>query len=368
MAQAQGGEPKPDRFQPLWSQGVAQFHSAAVASDGSFISMVSGQGMIALWRPNGTQAWKRKIPGVTKSLVTAGGDMVIAYADLDPTRPIVSFLRGSDGAVITHDALDGAIWAATVSSDGHQAAFLTGNKSLYMYTLWPRLAPNRIQLDGIGNTVSMSGDGHWRAVGTWDTSAVQCYDAVGGGHWRYPGPADPPGPDRSFETRMSQNGRFVLGLSTVGSRRSSGKLYLWLTNGDGRPLWSRPLKPETFQPRAMISANGRFIAVNYDYRISSGDRSVKERKLWMLDGAGMQIFEEKGGPILSPELVAIAPDGHRVTATDGQKTLVNISTANGLVTGRQHLDQLIRQTVVSDDGRLLVVYTGDGTVHCFRLS
>jgi hypothetical protein len=370
MAQAQGGDPPQDGFRPLWSHTIRQLRSASISADSSLVSMVSGNGFVSLWRVSGARAWTRKVLGATKSLVSSDGEIVIAYADLDPTHQSVTFLRGATGEVIQQEALDGAIWDASLSSDGRQAAFLTGHKALYVFTLRPRPAFNRVPLDGIGNTVAFSKDGRWRTVGTWNQCGVVCYDTLNGGRWQYPGPADPTGRwlNRSFESELSQNGRYVLGLSYVNARRSSGVLYLWDTIGNGRPKWSHALKPETFRPKALISDNGKYIAVNYDYRISNGDRSVIERKLLVLDGEGQPLFPEKGGAIFSPVLVSLAPDGHRVTATDGQRTIVHISTANGRFTAHLQMDHLIHETVPSDDGRLLLVYTGDELVHLFRLS
>ena len=63
---------------------------------------------------------------------------------------------------------------------------------------------------------------------------------------------------------------------------------------------------------------------------------------------------------MSPNLVAISPDGNTVTVTDGQRALYNFDADGRISAAKMDMDALIDKTVTSDDGKYVLVYTYDG--------
>ena len=53
--------------------------------------------------------------------------------------------------------------------------------------------------------------------------------------------------------------------------------------------------------------------------------------------------------------------------SDGRRSLYALDADGRILTGGQTLPGLVRQTVVSADGKTLLVYSGDGTLSLFRL-
>jgi WD40 repeat protein len=299
---------------------------------------------------------------------------------MNPLQRLVSIRKGVDGARmcdVQTGTVTGAIWDVQMSADGQYAGITTGDNSLYRVTLgygettptfthWP--------LDGIGNSVDLTAHNTYIAAGTWDQTGVSCYALKGDGTptWEFPNDRTPPETrqaleHRLFEAQFTTNGRFVLGLSYDNARQSDGTLYLWRCDGDGTPLWSHPLGLNTFFPKALISQDGQTVAVTYVRMIAQGSRTVPERSLLVMNGDG-QVLWEKGGLWFSPTLVAIAPDGHRVTVSDGVRMLYNVNSSGRITTPYQFKGTATsRQTVSTPDGGSLLVYTSDGWLHLVQI-
>ena len=70
--------------------------------------------------------------------------------------------------------------------------------------------------------------------------------------------------------------------------------------------------------------------------------------------------------LFPPNLVALSPDGSRLIVSDGKHTLYALRH-DGHILRRYPLPGSLRQTTVSADGRVLLVYTGNGTLSLFGL-
>lgn len=380
---------KSDSFKRVWATPVTGFRGAAVSPDGGYVGILSGfapgksSEKAALWkwadRPL-KPLWSRAEPGASLIAVSADGHTVLSCAQMNPLQRLVSIRKGADGARMSDPktgTVTGAIWDVQISADGQYAGITTGDGGLYRVKLgYGETTPSfaRWSLDGIGNSVDLTARNTYIAAGTWDQTGVSCYALKGNGQpaWQYPN-------DRTlketrqtlehrlFEAQFTGNGRFVLGLSYANARQSDGTLYLWRCDGDGTPLWRHELGLNTFFPKALISQDGQTIVVTYMRMIAQGSRTVPERSLLVLNGDG-QAQWEKGGLWFSPTLVAMAPDGHRVTVSDGVRTLYNVNSSGRITTPYQFKGTAtIRQTVSTPDGRVVLVYTSDGWLHLVQI-
>lgn len=377
------------QFRRVWATPTVGFRGAAVSPDGGFVGVIEGYApgkageRVSLWRwadrPQ-KPLWSRPEPGASLVAVGAGGRTVLSCARMNPRRRLVSVRKGADGARMCDDqtgTVGGAIWDVQMSADGHFAGVTTGDGGLYRVSLgYGETTPTfrRWRLGGIGTSVGLTPRSTYLAAGTWDETGVSCYALKGDGTptWRFPNDKTTATTrqtlqHRLFETQMTRNGRYVLGLSYANARRSDGTLYLWRCDGDGTPLWTHPLGVNTFFPEALISQDGQMVAVTYVRMIAQSRRTVPERSLMVLNG-DHQLLWEKGGLWFSPNLVAMAPDGSRVTVSDGQRMLYNVN-ASGRITSTYLFKgaAAIRQTLSSPDGRFLLVYTSDGWLHLIQI-
>ena len=268
--------------------------------------------------------------------VSATGSFVLAWSPLDPAQPEFSVLRGADGVTLSHRILDGAIWDARLSADGCYGGVVTGGKSLWLYTLTdqpykPGRSERRLRhwsLGGIGSSIDFTTPpaGSYLVTGAWDDSSIACYTPLGACLWQYP--EDPAArhrlADRIFVAALSGNGRYVLGTSYGNVRESDPTVYLWRSDGGGNPLWKVELGEDAFYPHAQITADGRYVAVSYLRQIIRGDQSLSEYRLRLLARDGSTLWG-RGGLLFSPTLIALAPDGSGLIASDGQRTLYALS-------------------------------------------
>ena len=363
-----------DTFQRVWAQPVPGFRAAALSGNGSSIVTVGADSRVRLWdwqrRP--THAlWNRVVLGASQVAVTMGAQTVLAYAPLDPTHKVLTFLN-AQGQLVLSSPLDGAIWDVQCSADGSSAAVSTGSHSLYRYALGPHPALNHWRLNGIGSSLSLTPDGSTLIAGTWgalpkDGSGVASYTTRGAALWQYPATtqAQQALSNRLFETQTARNGRCILGMSYANVHAGDGTLYFWRGPATGQPVWTHALGEDTSDPQAMVSQDGHFVAVTYTRLITHGDQSVAERRLLVLDDTGNTLWE-KGGLLFSPTLVSIAADGHRVTVSDGRSTLYHLNDEGRMVI-HYAFGATIRRTLASLDGRWLLVYTGDGLLNLMKL-
>ena len=363
----------------LWTHSVAGFRGAALSPQGELVALSSGaKGNVSLWHWR-TQPdhplWTHKATNASNVAVGAAGATVLAWAALDPDQPEITILRGADGAMLAHQTLNGAVWDAVISADGAYAGVVTGGKTLYLYNLsdqpyrderedkrihhWP--------LGGIGNSVAFPTLGSFLVTGAWNDSSVACYTPRGTCLWQYPEDAAARHAlaDRLFTAQISGSGQYVLGLSCGNVRQNDPTLYLWRSDGGGSPLWKTDLGEDAFYPTVQITPDGGTIAVSYLRQIVRGSQSLSEHRLRLLDRAGNTLWE-RGGLLFSPGLVALSPDGSRILVSDGRRTLYALRR-DGHIVSRYPLPGLLRQTALSADGRVLLVYTGAGTLSLYRL-
>ena len=364
---------------PLWSRPIAGFRGAALSPQGELVALSSGvKGTISLWhwrtQPN-HPLWTHPAANASNVAVGAAGSTVLAWAALDPDQPDMTILRGADGATLAHQTLGSAVWDAEISADGAYAGVVTGGKLLYLYELSDQPYRNedrdkRIHhwsLGGIGNSVAFPTIGSFLVTGTWDDSGVACYTPQGACLWQYP---EEPATrhllaDRLFTAQLSGSGRYVLGLSYGNVRQCDPTLYLWRSDGGGNPLWKVELGEDAFYPTAQIAQDGDTVAVSYLRQIVRSGQSLSEHRLRLLDRAGNTLWE-RGGLLFSPELITLSPDGDYLIVSDGQRTLYALRR-DGHILRRYPLPGLVRQTALSADGRVLLVYTGDGTLSLYQL-
>lgn len=363
----------------LWSRPVAGFRGAALSPQGELVALCSGtKGTITLWhwRTQPDQPlWTHAASNASNVAVGAAGASVLAWSALDPDQPEITILRGADGATLAHQTLSGAVWDADISADGAYAGVVTGGKTLYLYGLSDQpyrdeRRDKRIHswaLGGIGNSVAFPTLGSFLVTGTWNDSSVACYTPQGVCLWQYPESAAARHTlaDRLFTAQLSGNGRYVLGLSTGNVRQSDPTLYLWRSDGGGNPLWKVEMGDDAFYPSVQITQNGDYIAVSYLRQIVRGSQSLSEHHLRLMDRAGNTLWE-RGDLLFSPTLVALSPDGSHLLVSDGQRTLYALRQ-DGHILRRYPLPGSLRQTAVSADGRVLLVYTSDGTLSLYGL-
>ncbi len=364
----------------LWSRPVVGFRGAALSPQGELVALSSGtKGAISLWHwrtePN-HPLWVHAASNASNVAVGAAGASVLAWSALDPDQPEITILRGADGATLAHQTLSGAVWDADISADGAYAGVITGGKTLYLYGLSDQ--PYRDErhdkrihswaLGGIGNSVAFPTLGSFLVTGTWNDSSVACYTPQGVCLWQYPedAAARQKLADRLFTAQLSGNGLYVLGLSTGNVRQNDPALYLWRSDGGGNPLWKVDLGEDAFYPSVQITQSGTEIAVSYLRQVVRGSRSLSEHHLRLMDRAGNTLWE-RGDLLFSPTLVALSPDGTHLLVSDGQRTLYALRQ-DGHILRRYLLPGSLRQTAVSADGRVLLVYTSDGTLSLYQLA
>ena len=366
----------------LWTRPIAGFRGAALSPQGELVALSSGaKGAVSLWhwrtQPD-RPLWVHAATNASSVDVSAAGSFVVAWAPLDPAQPELTVLRGDDGATLSHRTLDGAVWDAQLSADGTYAGVVTGGKSLWLYTLSdqpyrPGKAEKRIRqwsLGGIGDSVAITSPpaGSYLVTGAWDDSGIACYTLSGKCLWQYPEKSltRPRLTNRLFTAQLSGDGRYVLGLSYGNVRESDPTLYLWRSDGGGTPQWKTELGDDAFYPTAQITPQGGYVAVSYLHQIVRGDRSLSEHQIRLLNHDGSTRWQG-GGLLFSPTLIALAPDGGSVLVSDGQRTLYALGGKDGRILGSYPQPGLIRQTALSADGHVLLVYTGDGTLSLWRV-
>jgi len=375
--EAQGILPD-DVFQQDWKKPVSSYKSSALSPEANYAAVISGDNctttLYKITTAHGavssvTPCWGKKVDGVTRVAVTPNARNVILYTTWNPVKRDLTILKGSDGSMLSHTTLDGAIWDVSVSSDGCFASVVTGNHSLYLFTLGNQCVYHRWDLNGIGNTVAFTRNSAGVIAGTWDESGIACYSRTGDTQWQYPVRDDDRRAlvNRLFEAHVADNGEYVLGMSYANIRQGDATLYLWRNDGTGEPLWTRPLGDDTFYPKAQITADGKFIAVSYLRLISRKDTSIQERRIMVLDDNN-NVLWDKGGLLLAPVLVSLAPDGHRVTVSNGDKTLYHLSGNGHMTPATWTAPGFIRDTEASADGHFLLVYSGDGTLTLLKLT
>ena len=375
-----GPEPGDNALADVWPTpiNVPGFRSASISANGAFVATVSAQQhIICVRHQNGRIVWSRPAPGVENADVSSDGKVLIAYAPLDPTRTGITIYQGAHGEAVNQFALDGAIWDVGISSDSLTATIATGAHTLYSFRLDGRPAGRKWSLDGIGDSLSISRDSKYIAAGTWDDSGVCIYDtteipdkqppAAQAPVWRYPaaGASRKSVSNRLFEVQIAYNAPYVLGISYANFRHTNPTVYLWRLNG--RLQWSAPMElgPDASSPKAFITGNGQYVALSYISTVSHGDQVLQQRHLIVLDRNGQQVFYLPGF-LFSPTLIAASPDGSNVLISDGSNKLYTVSI-DGRMSSPRAMPSPIQQTIASEDGHFILVYTADGNLNLMRL-
>ena len=364
-----------DVFDEVLTKPFSNLVSIDLAPGADFIATISGkQGYVSLIDVNkkGAILWSKKVNGARAVTVSKGGHVVLVYAPYSATNRLITILNGHDGSTLGTVVVDGPIWSLTVGPDGAFAAAVTGNHSLYMMSLASSLMYKRWDLYGIGSSVAFSLNDISVFAGTWDRSGVSCYSRSGNLIWTYPTFTDPSHQfiNRIFEAYPSDARQSLLAVSYSNAHHGDGTLYYWRSDQTSRPTWAHYLGPDTYLGRAEVSANGQYVAVTYTQAVSRKQETVNEHRILLLDSDNNQIYD-RGGLLFTPTLVSIAPDGHRVTVSDGQRTLYHLNGSGRISARWPSPDQaqstgVIRYAIATTDGRFLLVYTGDGTMHLLR--
>jgi outer membrane protein assembly factor BamB len=259
-----------------------------------------------------------------------------------------------DGRQLWKHEVVGSVWSGDVSPDGMRAVVTTGERYVYVYKPDPsRPSYNRWRLDGIGYRTAFTPNNRRVIIGTWQESALVCYDIHGAFQWRSKHETD-----RQYELCISADGRRILGILS-GTQHDPGiEFALW--DAGGKRLWNRSL--DGFDTRALISPKSQYVAISYASFLRD---EVMERKVAVYGSDG-ELLWEKGGLFFSPYLVALSPTGSSVIVSDGERSLYNIDR-RGKVLSKLALGGTIRKTVASEDGRTILLYCGDGWLYCMRV-
>ncbi len=383
-AQADSAPPaSPPPFAPtgplrrVWALPVDGFRAAALSSGGDYVGVIShyapgaSREQLSLWRWRDkplAPLWSRPEPNASAITISADGSAVLSCALLDPAARFVSLRQGTDGALVTRQEMDGAVWALQMSPDGQYAAIATGARSLSVLSLGDRPGVHRWPLAGIAGAVSFAPRSEFVAAGTWDESGVSCWTREGKPIWQFP--ADPQEgrelAGRVFEAQVAQGGQYVLGVASDNVRRRNGTLYLWRSDGDGKPQWTYSLGEDTLGAQALVTADGRFVVATCLRLTQRGDQTVPLRQLLLLDTVQNKVVWKQGNLLFAPTLLALAPDGRQMVISDGVKTLYTLDVTGRITSTYTRLPGLIRQTIASPDGHFLLVYTSDGQLNLMQ--
>lgn len=364
-----------DTFRRVWSAALPGVKAAALSPDGQYAAILYGGSSekVSLWRwPDRPlkALWTRAEVNMSQVMVTAGGGSVITWARRDPTQPMVNIRRGVDGVCPAPLGLDGAVWDVQTAPDGQHMAFATGAHSLYMMTLGDRPMRHQWSLPGVGMSLVFSSDSAAVLAATWDASGLFCYSTAGASLWQYPAPAVGQRflTGRVFEMRSACGGSSLLGVSYTNVRHGEASLYVWHGTNESLPDWHYALGPDAYQPYALLTANGKYVVAAYRRLITRGEETLMERRLALLDTQEDHPVWEQGNLLFSPQLVALSPDGERITVSDGARSLYNLNrqgriTSSYLLPGRG----VIRQISATPNGRFILILTSDGVLSLMQV-
>ena len=355
-----------DSIRRVWTIPVPNIRTMALSPEGDAVAVLSdvapgaGREKLALWRwrvkPD-RPVWVRPELGTSFVVVGPGGEYVLTGTRYAPSRPFVHVRQGTDGAQVTRIALDGAVWDMAVSPDGRYAGVTSGGRAAYILTLDGTFGSRRIPLAGIGTSLTFAPDGNAFTVGTWDAGGVQCFTPGGAPLWQWT--------DAGAHTAQVQEaGTGVLGQTAASVRGMGETLRLWPGRGDGQPRWTYTLPPDAENVHALAVPDSGLVAVSYAHWLPH--TALRQSRLLLLDTADGHKRWERGSFLFAPTLRAIAPDGSRITVSDGKTTLYNLDGA-GRITSTYNLGAIVLQAQATPNGRFLLTATGAGTVSLFQL-
>ncbi|MCL6518253.1 MAG: WD40 repeat domain-containing protein [Armatimonadetes bacterium] len=341
-----------DDLHLIWKRPIKPPVSLTIAPGGNYFGTVDTEGNVRFYNKNARLIWQKKIEGATDALIAQNGSSLLVYTKLDPTRTTVHYFRLNNNLYWRHD-VSGSIWSAAVSPNGDYVAVGTGKCYLYLYPPYPiRPRWRRWRLEGIVHSLTFTPDSQRIVAGTWQKSAIACYDLKSKLLWRY-GHYN----DRQYDLQVSADGNTILGVQPGSQHRPVTEVCLW--NTQGRLLWRQ--KVEGFEPFARVSPRSQYVAISFAKYLSRSRSHMLERKIKVYSAKGNLLWE-KGGLFFSPRLVAISPTGSSVIASDGKSSLYNIQS-DGKIRSKLTLGGVIRTCIPSNDCRQILIYCGDGWLY-----
>ena len=340
-----------------WKAPVNEPICLAMSAGGKYSGIVDKKGEVRLYDQNGHVVWAQEVEGATDVLVARNGQSILVYSKLNPVYQDVHFFR-QDGQRLWKHKVDGCVWSGAVSADGLRAAVTTGEKYIYVYTPDPRRPRySRWRLEGIGYRAIFTPDNKRVLVGTWQDSALVCYDLNGEFQWR-----SRHAEGRQYDLHVSADSRGIAGVIPATIHDPHAELAYW--DSGGKLLWKHPIKG--FDAHALISPQSQYVAVSYANFLSEKDDGIIERRVAVYQSSGKLLWE-KGGLFFEPTLVALSSTGSTVIVSDGERSLYNVDQ-QGKILSKLTLPGTIRKACSSDDGRRILLYCGDGYLYLMRVS
>jgi len=134
----------------------------------------------------------------------------------------------------------------------------------------------------------------------------------------------------------------------------------------GKGLWTKEL--DASRPKVLTTREGGLVAASYVKTLNYRTGEATARKLALYDSQGRKLWE-KGGEFFSPTLVALSPDGGRLTVADGANTLYTLDARGHFVSQlrfpvnpKTDTRPTIQEAVATPDAGFLLVRRGDGQI------
>ena len=339
-----------------WKSPVNDPICLALSAGGKYSGSVDKKGGVRLYDESGHIVWEEQVEGATDVLVARNGQSVLVYSKLNPVFQDVYFFR-RDGTRLWKHRVEGCVWSGAVSADGLHAAVTTGEKYIYLYAPDPkRPRYNRWRLEGIGYRAIFTPDNQRIVVGTWQDSALACYDLKGRFQWRCRNDET-----RQYDLHISADSRGIVGVIPATIHDPRAELAYW--DSGGKLIWEQPIKG--FEAHALISPKSQYVAVSFTSFLSEKGDGIVERRVAVYRSNGTLLWE-KGGLFFEPKLVALSPTGDAVIVSDGERSLYNIDR-RGRILSKLILPGTIRKAMSSDDGRRILLYCGDGYLYLMHV-
>ncbi len=285
--------------------------------------------------------WKFDVRASVICVSATSDASLIAVAAADRTVRLLSF----EGRQLWHDRLDYEAWSTAISADGSRIAVGTADKSpsrgtVYLYDR----EGHQIYRHDFGSPVwalSLSADGTRLIVGCWDNQAY--YLQQFGLEWR-----------QTAVSRFGDLGVYGVSVTADGSRAivASYDKCITLVTDELTVLQTHPVDTGTY--RASITPDGKHAIVG-----------LREGQAWLLDtttGQPSRTSRVSSRPICGVDLT---PDAmlFALGSFDGHAYIVN---CDGNPLWSYQTSGEVWSLDISDDGTLVTIGSGDGTVTLLR--
>ncbi|HEY3331537.1 MAG TPA: WD40 repeat domain-containing protein [Capsulimonadaceae bacterium] len=338
-------------FALLWRKVVPPLRDLAISPQGTRLVLLTADNKLAVWDANPAKPlWSKPNVDGSSIAISDGVGYAALYDLMNPDGRSIDLYDATTGKLTRTEYADGAIWDVVVSDSGDYLCYGTGTGSLYVCTLDMHPSSQRIKLRGVCNSLALSPDDSYVAVGLWNESGVDWMDLAGKTISSQAGEAT-----KRYEPVIAQDGSTIAGLQYDNHQRRNPTLTLWRKSGE--KLWSYAIGKDALNARALVAKGGQFVVVSYFKQIVRDHVLIPERRLLMLDETGKQVFQI-GGLYLSLTLMFISPDNHGFVAYDGDRTLYRFDHSGNAVR-TWPLTSAIRAWAVTSDGKRLIVHTTD---------